>query len=179
MAHACSPSGRRSEGGHRPVCTPGRPHADHGGKAPGRRHQSNGISLATARLVVNEMKGTVRTSMGMRPDLERAGAMWDNVADHEGFVLAGCPRACDDQSIQAPTPIPMGSASLLSASSSKGLKSSANCHSTSKRSPTMRKLAYRQSRQRAVHSGSASRREDACSGRKRRRTSACQSTRRC
>ena len=46
-------------------------------------------TVAKARLVVHEMIGSVWTSMGLRPDTERAGAMWDNVEDHEGFVLAG------------------------------------------------------------------------------------------
>ena len=39
--------------------------------------------------------------------------MWDNIEDHEGFVLAGCPGAVDDQSSQAPTPIPVGNSSYL------------------------------------------------------------------
>ena len=39
--------------------------------------------------------------------------MWDNVEDHEGFVLAGCPGAVDDQSSQAPTPIPVGNSSYI------------------------------------------------------------------
>ena len=67
-------------------------------------------ALARARLVVNQMKGTVWTSTGLRPDTERAGAMWDNAKDLEGFVLAGCPGTCDDQSSQVPTPIPVGNA---------------------------------------------------------------------
>ena len=46
-------------------------------------------ALAKARQIVDEMKGTVWTSTGMRPDGARTGAMWDNVEDHEGFVLAG------------------------------------------------------------------------------------------
>ena len=65
-------------------------------------------ALAKARLIVNEMKGTVWRSTGTRPNGARAGAIRDNVADHEGFALAGCPGAVDDQSSQAPTPFPVG-----------------------------------------------------------------------
>ena len=69
-------------------------------------------ALAKARLIVNEVKGTVWTSTtGTRPNGARAGAMWDNVEDHENFVLAGCPGTVDDQSSQAPTPIPVGNSS--------------------------------------------------------------------
>ena len=68
-------------------------------------------ALAKARVVVNQLKGNVWTATGIRPDTERAGAMWDNVEDHEGFVLAGCPGSCDNQSSQAPTPISVGNAS--------------------------------------------------------------------
>ena len=39
--------------------------------------------------------------------------MWDNAEDHEGFVLAGSPGTCDDQSSQTPTPIAVGSASYI------------------------------------------------------------------
>ena len=70
-------------------------------------------ALAKARLIVNEMKGTVWTSTGRRPDGMRAGAVWDNVEGHEGFVLSGCLGAVDDQSSQAPTPIPLGNSSYI------------------------------------------------------------------
>ena len=70
-------------------------------------------AFARARLVVNQLKGTVWTSTGLRRDTERVGAMWDNAEDHEGFVLAGCLGTYNDQSSQAPTPIPVGNASYI------------------------------------------------------------------
>ena len=39
--------------------------------------------------------------------------MWENVEDHEGFVLAGCPGTVDDQSRQAPTPIAVENSSYI------------------------------------------------------------------
>ena len=72
-----------------------------------------GTALAKARLVVNQMEGTVWTSTGIRPDTQRAGAVWDNVEDHVGSVLAGCRGSCDDQSSQASTPIPVANASYI------------------------------------------------------------------
>ena len=106
-------------------------------------------TLGKARLVVNEMTGTVWTSTGLRPGTERA--MWNNVEDHEGFVLAGCPGVCDDQSSQAPIPIPVGNASYMECFLQKPKSSESYL--------SMHQQAHRQSRQRPSYSGSASHRE--------------------
>ena len=53
------------------------------------------------------------TSTGTRPNGARAVGVWDNVEDHEDFVLAGCLGTVDDQSSQAPTPIPVGNSSYF------------------------------------------------------------------
>ena len=66
-------------------------------------------ALVRARLVVNQTKGTAWTVDGQRPTGQRAGAMWDNAADHEGFILAGCPGTFEELPALAPLPIPVGS----------------------------------------------------------------------
>ena len=85
-----------------------------------------------------------------------AGVMWDNVKDHEGFVLAGRPGACEDQSSQAPTPIPVGNVSYIERFFQKRAEViRESWRNTSRKSPIMRQ----QPSQRVAHSGSASRRE--------------------
>ena len=66
-------------------------------------------ALSQARLVENEAKGTVWTADAQRPTGECAAAMGDNAADHQGFVLAGCPDTYEELSEHAPSPIPFGS----------------------------------------------------------------------
>ena len=70
--------------------------------------QSLQAALSKARLVENEAKGTVWTADEQKPDGDRAAAMWDNTADHRGFVLAGCPGTYEDSSEAAPSPMPIG-----------------------------------------------------------------------
>ena len=100
-------------------------------------------ALGKARLIVNEMKGTVWTSTGTRPNGTRAGAMWDSVEDHEGFVLAGPQEPVTTRAAKHPPRY--GSASFR-----KGQKSSAGCRNTSRKSLTTRRLASQRYRLRAA-----------------------------
>ena len=107
-------------------------------------------ALAKARLIVNEMKGTVWTSTGMRPDGVRAGAMWDNVEDHEASHWLDAREPSTTRAAKHPTPTPVGNSSFSSASFRKGHKSHAGCPSTSRKSLTTRTLASQRYRPRAA-----------------------------
>ena len=107
-------------------------------------------ALAKARPIVNEMMGTVWTSTGTRPDGVRAGAVWDNVEDHEGFVLTGCLGAVDDQSSQAPTPLSVGNSSYIERFLQKRAEVIRGPPSTSRKSLTTRPLASLRYRLRAA-----------------------------
>ena len=89
-------------------------------------------ALAKARTAVWTSTRTVREQ---RP-------CGDNVEDHEGFVLAGCPGAGRrPEQPSTPSDTSGGTRVISSASFRKGLKSHAGCPNTSRKSLTTRPLA--------------------------------------
>ena len=130
-----SSSGRRSKRGHRLVRLSRRSHAGQRSEVSGRRHQSNGVG-----------PGEGPTSAGMRPDGLRAGAMWDNVEDHEGFWQA----AREPLTTRAAKHLRWGTRAFSSASFGKGQKSLAGFPSTSRKLLTTHPLASQRYRLRAA-----------------------------
>ena len=70
-------------------------------------------ALSKARLIVNEMKGHSPDIHGHETRRRESRGHVGQCRGSRGFRRAGCLGAVDDQSSQAPTPIPVGNSSYI------------------------------------------------------------------